>query len=433
MPFMAGSIAAKLTLDRKQFSGAITAVKGELAKTGSFIQKNSEQFKKWGRTTAIAGAAVLGSLGLMIKKASDSQETFAKFGTVFESVFGRAEESAKNLAKNYGLSALASKDMLAATGDLLTGLGITSDKALDLSERTQQLSVDLASFTNFSGGAKGASEALTKAMLGERESVKSLGIVITEEMVKEELLSQGKKDLTGQALLQAKAEATLTIAISQSKNAIGDYARTSDSLANKMREMKARLEDTAVEIGSKLIPIVTQLATKITGVITKTSDWMKENPKGAHIVNVASLAAVMCSPAMAAYNVTKAGMVALAETLYAELLTSSVGVTVVCPGFVKTNILERARYRSDDQREFAADSMRVSRLSAEQVADRLMLAIQRRELYLFLPTSTQRQWWYKRIAPRRYLVHVARGFRKLFGGEQKAISSESTVSSPSSS
>ena len=77
--------------------------------------------------------------------------------------------------------------MLGSTGDLLTGMGATAETALDLSTKTQRLAVDLASFSNYQGGAKGASEALTKAMLGERESVKALGIVISEANVKQKI------------------------------------------------------------------------------------------------------------------------------------------------------------------------------------------------------------------------------------------------------
>jgi len=62
-------------------------------------------------------------------------------------------------------------------------------------------------------------------------------------------------------------------------------------------------------------------------------DWLKANPDRPHIVNVASLAAIGAAPAMAAYNVTKAGIVALSETLWTELRPHGVGVTVLCPSF----------------------------------------------------------------------------------------------------
>ena len=279
MAFQAGAIVSQLTLNRTQFSAAVKAVKKEVGVLGDRVKRNSENFKRMGRSMTIAGTAIVATLGLLVKKASDAQETQAKFGTVFQDVTADASKALKVLRKDYGLSRLAAQDMLSATGDLLTGLGMQGASALSLSERTQQLAVDLASFTNFSGGAKGASDALTKAMLGERESVKSLGIVITEEMVKERLLAEGKAKLTGQARLQAKAEATLAIAVEQSKNAIGDYQRTKGDLANMTRTLMGRLEDLWVMLGSKLIPVVTKIVGKLQEVVSNVGDWIEANPQ----------------------------------------------------------------------------------------------------------------------------------------------------------
>jgi NAD(P)-dependent dehydrogenase (short-subunit alcohol dehydrogenase family) len=146
--------------------------------------------------------------------------------------------------------------------------------------------------------------------------------------------------------------------------------------------------------------------------------WLKENPRGGHIVNIASVAAVMCAPDMAAYNTAKAGLVALSETLYSELQRHRIGVTVVCPGFVQTNILQRARYQSKEQESFAATAMRRSRLTADQLADRLMTAIRRKQLYLFVPFYTRWHWWGKRLAPQWYLNRIRRGFFGRFGGNR---------------
>ena len=283
--FVAGAIASKMLLDLTSWNASVQKVKQdsqegtERAKGwNARIQEMEGGFRRAGQAMTVAGTAILGTVGLMVNKAADAQETFSKFQTVFKDVSTSANAAAKQLAKSYGLSDVAAQRMLSSTGDLLTGLGMQSEAALDLSTKTQQLAVDLASFTNFQGGATGAADALTKAMLGERESLKSLGIVITEEMVKEKLLAAGKADLTGLALNQAKAEATLEIAMSQSKNAIGDYARTSDSLVNQKRLLAAQVENLTVTLGSKLIPIATQITSKIAELVGKVIQWTNENP-----------------------------------------------------------------------------------------------------------------------------------------------------------
>jgi len=216
---------------------------------------------KIGVAATVALAAGLAKVAISsISAASDFEETASKFAVVFSSVTTEAEKMAKNLADNFGLSSKASKQLLGDTGDLLTGFGFTQESALDLSNEVNKLAVDLASFTNFSGGAEGASAALTKALLGERESVKSLGIAILEEDVKAKIISmQATGELTNETERQMKAIATLAIAMEQSKNAIGDFARTEDSLANQTRILKANFEDLQVELGTALIPVAKEL------------------------------------------------------------------------------------------------------------------------------------------------------------------------------
>lgn len=208
--------------------------------------------------------------GALIKSASDAEETFSKFDTVFKDVSTSAENTANNLSKNFGLSSLAAKQLLSDTGDLLSGFGFTGKMALDVSKKVNELAVDLASFTNFSGGAEGASQALTKALLGERDSVKALGIAILEEDVKARVAQlKAMGQLHGMTERQAKAYATLSIAQEQSKNAIGDYARTQASFANRMRVVRARIEDVAIGFGKILLPIATKIANKAVVLIEK--------------------------------------------------------------------------------------------------------------------------------------------------------------------
>jgi hypothetical protein len=312
---------------------------------GDRVKRNSENFKKMGRSMTIAGTAIVATLGLLVKKASDAQETQAKFGTVFQDVTADASKALKVLRKDYGLSRLAAQDMLSATGDLLTGLGMQGAAALSLSERTQQLAVDLASFTNFSGGAKGASDALTKAMLGERESVKSLGIVITEEMVKERLLAEGKAKLTGQARLQAKAEATLAIAVEQSKNAIGDYQRTKGDLANMTRTLMGRLEDLWVMLGSKLVPVVTKIVGKLQEVVSNISDWVEANPaltsRLVKFVAIAGSLMLILGPMAIVLPKIVAGITAMKAA--AVLMTGPFGLAAVVIGTLALGIATLAK------------------------------------------------------------------------------------------
>lgn len=122
-------------------------------------------------------------------------------------------------------------------------------------------------------------------------------------------------------------------------------------------------------------------------------------PRG--IINVASAAAFGAAPGMAAYNVSKAGVLSLSETLAAELAGTPVRVTVLCPTFVKTNILESGRI-SEQSSELAAKLMRWIGLSAEKVARYCLDAHDRGELYCMPQFDAKIGWNIKRLAPQTY-------------------------------
>ena len=231
-----------------------------------------------GGSMVIVGGIITMISGKLLKMASNAEETSSKFATVFKDVSDESEAMARNLSRNYGLSSTAAKQLLGDTGDLLTGFGFTGEAALDLAGEVNMLAVDLASFTNFSGGAEGASQALTKALLGERESVKALGISILEEDVKAKMALLTKQGITFETERQAKAYATLLIAQEQSKNAIGDFERTSESFANQQRILNARLGDMAVILGEKILPIGTKVLSWAIKIVEKLTDWAERHP-----------------------------------------------------------------------------------------------------------------------------------------------------------
>ncbi len=122
-------------------------------------------------------------------------------------------------------------------------------------------------------------------------------------------------------------------------------------------------------------------------------------PRG--IINVASAAAFGAAPGMAAYNVSKAGVLSLSETLAAELSGTTVRVTVLCPTFVKTNIVESGRI-TQESGELAAKLMRWTGLSAQKVARTCLDAHDRGELYCMPQLDAKIGWNIKRIAPQTY-------------------------------
>lgn len=119
------------------------------------------------------------------------------------------------------------------------------------------------------------------------------------------------------------------------------------------------------------------------------------------IINVASAAAFGAAPGMAAYNVSKAGVLSLSETLAAELSGAGVNVTVLCPTFVKTNIVEAGRI-SDKSTQLADRLMRWTGFSPERVARMCLDTHDRGGLYCMPQPDARIGWGIKRFTPTVY-------------------------------
>ena len=187
--------------------------------------------------------------------ARDAKETTNKFLVVFDSIRNKASEVASSLAVSFGMASTTAQKLLGDTGDILVGFGFTEDAALDLSQKVNKLAVDLASFTNYSGEASGASQALTKAILGETESAKSLGIVLRQGTVEFKEKVKALQETEKMTYNQAMATVLLEDAYKQSGKAIGDFARTQHELANQERILSEVMKQFKEVLGERLLPV----------------------------------------------------------------------------------------------------------------------------------------------------------------------------------
>ncbi len=187
-----------------------------------------------------------------IRVFSDLEEETQKFGVVFSGMGKQAEKVVKELQESYGQSELSARRSLALTGDLLTGFGFDRKTALDMSEQVAKLGADIASFSNYAGGAEGAIAALTKGLLGETESMKMLGIAIRQDSDEFKNMVANIRASTGASEAQAKAQAVLKMAYAQSGNAIGDFQRNMDSIANQSRIFGNSMLDLKSAVGGFL-------------------------------------------------------------------------------------------------------------------------------------------------------------------------------------
>lgn len=141
---------------------------------------------------------------------------------------------------------------------------------------------------------------------------------------------------------------------------------------------------------------------------------MKAQGGGGYIINVASEAGLVCLPEMGPYNVAKAAVIALSETIKTELAPHGIGVTVVCPSFFQTNLLQTMRYQQDFQKELAETTFQHSRKTAADIAAYVIKAMDKKKLYVVPGFNARFCWFQKRQWPELFYRSIAFGLKYKF-------------------
>ncbi len=123
--------------------------------------------------------------------------------------------------------------------------------------------------------------------------------------------------------------------------------------------------------------------------------------RSGHIINIASLAAISCAPQMGAYNMTKAAVLAISETLYGELMDDGIHVSCVMPSYFRTNIAGSVR-GGDRIKRITQAFVQRSGIEARDIAQEILLRAGKQELYIVLPAKARKLWWLKRLMPVRF-------------------------------
>lgn len=212
-----------------------------------------------GIATVAAGAFAAAGVGSLLKdavgSASDLNETVSKARTIFGPASWELEQWARTAATSFGQSRQQALDAAATFGNLFTQLGIGSDQAAGMSKEMVQLASDFASFHN--ADITEVIAAQTAAFRDEYDGLQRFLPTINAATVQQRALELTGKKATKELTAQDKALAVQKLMMEGAGAAAGDFARTSDGLANKQRILSARFEDVRAQIGSALLPILT--------------------------------------------------------------------------------------------------------------------------------------------------------------------------------
>lgn len=257
---MANEVSIKVTADSKNAVRSLDRVSASGQKLGSSMRSVGKSM-----AVGVAGiAAVTAAAGVAASKmfslAGELDLIENKVSTVFGEQRGLVTDWAKEVSAEMGLTVSQTENLAAKFGDLLVPMGFTREAAAGMSTSVVGLSGALAEWSSGQVDASQAADILAKAMLGEREGLKTLGISIMEADVQARLLAQGQDELTGKALQQAKAMITQTLIFEKSQDAQAAFAKGGDTLARTQAKLKAATGELKESIVKALMPSFANLA-----------------------------------------------------------------------------------------------------------------------------------------------------------------------------
>lgn len=190
-----------------------------------------------------------------------------KAQTVFGDQLGGVEKWARASAHGMGLTTTEATSLAANFADLLVPMGFARDQAAKMSTDVVGLSGALSQWSGGTVDAAGASDVLAKAMLGERDGLKALGISISSADVMARLAAKGQAKLTGAALEQAEAIATQELIFAKSADAQEAFRRGTNKLGIAQAQMGAKLRELRDRGIRAVIPWMTDMAGKVTKLV----------------------------------------------------------------------------------------------------------------------------------------------------------------------
>lgn len=208
-----------------------------------------------------AGAAVVEGFKDSVGKASDLNETISKSEQIFKKNAAAMLDWSSKAPRALGLSQAAALNAAASFGNMFQQLGFAGDKASSMSQQVVQLAADLGSFNNL--GTEEVSDMLSAAFRGEYDSLQRLIPNINAARVETEALARTGKKSAKELTAQEKAAATLAIVQKDGAAAAGDFARTSDGMANKSKIVAAQMDQLKTAMGQRLLPVVEKVLTFI--------------------------------------------------------------------------------------------------------------------------------------------------------------------------
>lgn len=250
-----GQIGLDLVINQNQFQSQLNGIKSVAKKAGAVIAS----------AFAVKGIVNFGKECLEL--GSDLAEVQNVVDVAFPNMSSTIDKFAKSAAAQFGLSETMAKRYAGTFGSMASAFGFTEKEAANMSTTLTGLAGDVASFYNIS-----QDEAYTKiksVFTGETESLKDLGVVMTQTALDQYALANGYGKTTAKMNEQEKVALRYAFVQQQLSNATGDFTRTSDSWANQTRLLALQFDSLKASLGQGLINVFTPVIKAVNVLLGK--------------------------------------------------------------------------------------------------------------------------------------------------------------------
>ena len=265
MGFKIGEIDLGLVLNKDSFNKDLRGL------AHSTQQTAANAFKPVGRIigAALAGGAIVKFTKDCLELGSDLTEVQNVVDTTFGSMSSRADEFAKSALETFGMSEKVAKQYMGTLGAMSKSMGFSTSEAYDMAEAVTGLTGDVASFYNLSSDE--AFNKLKSIWTGETETLKSIGVLLTQTNLDQYALNNGFGKTTAKMTEQEKVLLRYQYTLSALSDASGDFAKTQDSWANQTRILSLQFDSLKTTLGQGFINLFTPILQVINSLLAKLS------------------------------------------------------------------------------------------------------------------------------------------------------------------
>ncbi len=242
---------------------------------------------------AIASAIgkIISSIVDFIKKGVELASNLGEVENVIDTTFGEGADTinkfALSAAGSFGLSELAAKKYTGTMGAILKSMGLTGPEVSDMSMKITGLAGDLASFYNLDG--EDAFNKLRSGISGETEPLKQLGINMSVANLEAYALANGITKSYKSMTEAEKVSLRYNYLMQVTADAQGDFAKTSDSLANQQRILSLNFESLSASIGKGLLPAITNLIKPLNEAMVSITSILSDGVQAGDIEQISGI------------------------------------------------------------------------------------------------------------------------------------------------